>query len=80
MYKVVYHLTDGSVVDVEFDGYSKKNIVQLIIKMERTISTNGTIRVQKRMLAGYPKIISINTKYITHIEYINPDDEVTENN
>lgn len=80
MYKVVYHLTDGSVVDVEFDGYSKKNIVQLIIKMERTISTNGTIRVQKRMLTGYPKIISISTKCITQVEYINLDDRVTENN
>lgn len=80
MYKVVYHLTDGSVVDVELNKYSKENIGQLILETERTISMDETIRVQKRTLTGYPEIISISTKCITHIEYINPDDRVTENN
>lgn len=80
MYKVVYHLTNGSVVDVELNKYSKENIGQFILGTEHALSTDGAIRVQKRMLTGYPKIISINTKCITQVEYINLDDRVTENN
>lgn len=80
MYKVVYHLTDGSVVGVELNKYSKENIGQFILGTEHAISTNGATRVQKRTPLGYSEIISISTKCITQVEYINLDDRVTENN
>lgn len=80
MYKVVYHLTDGSVVSVDLDEYSEENAGELINKTERAISMDKTILVRRLSLLGYPEIVNIRTKYITQVEYINLDDEVTENN
>lgn len=74
MYRIRYHLTNCSVVEIE-DEYSKEDIEQFIIK---TIIAGGVVRAEVQTRGGYPKTIIINTKNITKVECINLGDKVTE--
>lgn len=77
MYRIRYHLTNCSIVEVE-DEYSKEGMEQFIIETRNNIITGGVVQTEVQTRAGHPKTIIINTKNITKVELINLGDKATE--
>lgn len=80
MVQIRYCLVNGSDVLVEFDRCSKENMEHFCRRIRQILAKDGAIHVKRRTRNGYLENIIINATNITKVEYINPDDRVTENN